>query len=163
MKILILLLLFSFMAGASLAQVEKSSQLYQTIKSRDSLLFDVGFNQCDIRQFENILSDTFEFYHDKAGITGSKAEFIESIKNVLCKLNYKPRRELEEGSMEVFPLKKSGVLYGAIQIGKHRFYAIEKDKPEHLTSVAKFTHLWLLESGIWKLSRGLSYDHQDKE
>src|SRR5262249_421878 len=41
------------------------------------------------------------------------------------------------------------------------FYAQEKGRPEYLTSTAKFTHVWLLENGKWKLSRALSYDHQE--
>lgn len=145
------------------AQESTSSELYKTLKSKDSLLFNIGFNKCDISQFENLVSDDFEFYHDKSGITSSKSAFIASIKDGLCKMDYKAKRELVEGSVEVYPLEKNGVLYGAIQTGKHRFYAIEKGKPEHLTGVAKFTHVWLLENGVWKLSRGLSYDHQEKE
>ncbi len=145
------------------SQVDKSSELFKTLQKQDSLLFNVGFNTCDITQFENIISDSFEFYHDQAGIINSKADFITSIKNNICKLSYKARRELVDGSLQVFPLEKNGVMYGAVQTGKHRFYALEKDKPEYLTSVAQFTNVWLLEKGQWKLSRCLSYDHQDKE
>lgn len=145
------------------AQVDKSSELFTILKIKDSLLFNVGFNTCDISQFENLVSDNFEFYHDKSGVTSSKSAFISSIKDGLCKLPYKPRRELMEGSLEVYPLEKNGVLYGAIQMGRHRFYAVEKDKTEHLTGVARFTHVWLIEHGSWKLSRGLSYDHQEKD
>ena len=65
-----------------------------------------------------------------------------------------------ENSLEVYPLEKNGVIYGAIQMGIHRFYALEKNKPEYITSTAKFTHVWLLENGNWKLGRALSYDHQ---
>jgi hypothetical protein len=133
------------------AQVDRSSDLYRTLKSNDSLLFNVGFNTCDIKQFETLVSDNFEFYHDKSGATMSKAAFIESIKNGLCKLSYKPRRELVESALEVYPLENNGKLYGAIQTGKHKFYAIEKDKPEHLTSNAIFTHVWLLENGSTKI------------
>lgn len=156
-NILIILYLASFHLHA---QVDPSSELYRTLKSKDSLLFNIGFNHCDIVQFENLISDHFEFYHDKSGMTLSKAAFISSIKDGLCKMSYKPRRELLESSLQVYPLENNGVLYGAIQMGVHRFYAIEKDKPEYLTSTAKFTHVWLLENGDWKLSRGLSYDHQ---
>ncbi len=74
------------------AQVQHTDKLYETLKEKDSLLFDVSFNTCDISQFENLVSDNFEFYHDKAGITNSKAAFISGIKNGLCKLDYKPRR-----------------------------------------------------------------------
>ncbi|WP_430400279.1 nuclear transport factor 2 family protein [Flavobacterium sp.] len=143
------------------AQEEKSSELYITISKRDSLLFNLGFNNCDILQFENLISENFEFYHDQSGITNSKSAFIQSIENGLCKLDYKPKRVLDKNSLEIFPLKKNGVLYGAIQNGIHKFYAIEKDNTEYLTSTAKFTHLWILENGKWKLTKGLSYDHQD--
>lgn len=156
----LLLLLNSFNLYS---QVDKSSDLFKILKTKDSLLFNVGFNTCDISQFENLVSENFEFYHDKSGITSSKADFIKSIKDGLCKLSYKPRRALDEKSLVVYPLEKDGVLYGAIQMGTHRFYAVEKDKPEYLTSVANFTHIWLLQNGSWKLSRGLSYNHRENE
>jgi len=143
------------------AQTEKSSELYQIIKEKDSLLFNLGFNNCDISQFENLVSEKFEFFHDQSGITDSKSAFINSIKNGLCKLNFKPKRVLVENSLEVYPLKNNGNLYGAIETGTHHFYAIEKDSTEYLTSIAKFSHLWILENGNWKLSKGFSYDHKD--
>ena len=145
------------------AQTEKSSELYQIIKEKDSLLFNVGFNNCDISKFENLVSEKFEFYHDQSGVTDSKSAFINSIQNGLCKLNYKPKRVLIENSLEVYPLKNKGTLYGAIETGIHHFYAIEKDSSEYLTSIAKFSHIWILENGNWKLSKGLSYDHKKFE
>ena len=132
---------------------------FQNTENPGQFAVQVGFNTCDITQFENLISDDFEFYHDRSGITSSKAAFIVSMRDGLCKMDYKARRELVENSLEVFPLENNGVLYGAIQTGNHRFYALEKDKPEYLSSVARFTHVWLLEDGLWKLSRGLSYDH----
>jgi CubicO group peptidase (beta-lactamase class C family) len=147
----------------SKAQVSTSSSLYQTLKKQDSLLFDVGFNTCNIPAFEMLVSDNFEFYHDQAGTMLSKAAFINSVKNNVCSLNYKASRVLEPGSMQVYPLEKNGVLYGAIQTGIHRFYALEPGKPLYFTSRAKFTNVWKLEDGAWKLLRSLSYDHQDTE
>lgn len=157
------LLILLVLNSICFAQVEKSSELYITIKEKDSLLFNLGFNNCDIAQFKDLISENFEFYHDKSGITNSKSEFIQSIENGLCKLNYKPKRVLDKNSLEIFPLMKNGVLYGAIQNGIHKFYAIEKDNTEYLTSTAKFTHLWILENEKWKLTKVLSYDHQDEK
>lgn len=159
MKPTLMCLLLFLSTSTLFSQVSPSSALFTTLKVQDSLLFEVGFNTCDITQFENLVSDDFEFYHDKSGITATKADFIASIRDGLCKMDYKARRALVENSLEVYPLEKNRVLYGAIQTGNHRFYALEKGKPEYLTSVARFTHVWLLENGIWKLSRGLSYDH----
>ena len=158
-----IVLWFLLMSISTFGQVDKASDLHKIIQEKDSLLFNIGFNTCHIAQFENLVSEYFEFYHDQVGITSSKSAFIESIQNGLCKLTYKPRRELAENSMEVYPLEKNGVLYGAIQTGKHNFYAIENGKQEYLTSVAKFTHVWILENESWKLSKGLSYDHKDFE
>ncbi|MBK6965502.1 MAG: nuclear transport factor 2 family protein [Bacteroidales bacterium] len=157
--LLLLLFLFTF---SLFSQVAPSSALFRTLKAQDSLLFEVGFNNCDITQFENLVKEDFEFYHDKSGITATKADFIAGIRDGLCKMNYKARRELVENSLEVYPMENKGVLYGVIQTGSHRFYEVKDVKPDQLTSVAKFTHVWLLENGSWKLSRGLSYDHKVK-
>jgi len=154
------LLLLLCLTTKLFGQEQHSSELYRTLQEKDSLLFNVGFNTCDIRQFENLISDHFEFYHDLGGITKSKVEFISGIQNGLCKSEYKSRRALLRGSLQVYPLQQNGVLYGAIQTGKHRFYETGKNKQEYPTSIAQFTHVWLLENGVWKFSRGLSYDHQ---
>ncbi|MBI3133822.1 MAG: class A beta-lactamase-related serine hydrolase [Bacteroidetes bacterium] len=163
MKRQIVLFFLAFLNSTTFGQVAKTSELYNVIKEKDSLLFNLGFNTCDISQFENLISDSFDFYHDQAGFSNSKEEFISGIKNGLCQLAYKPKRVLAENTMEVYPLEKNGVLYGAIQNGTHNFYAIVDDQPEYLTSTAKFTHVWIIENGNWKLAKGLSYDHQDFE
>jgi len=143
------------------AQVEKSSKLFQQLKAADSLLFNIGFNTCNMASFETLVSENFEFYHDKGGITNSKAEFIQAFKNGLCKTpeTYQSRRELVKGSLEVFALKDNGELYGAIQNGRHQFHEKSVGSPETKGNIARFTHLWLLEDGEWKLIRSLSYDH----
>lgn len=155
------LLFFLIININSFAQSERTSELYKQIKEKDSLLFNVGFNTCDISQFENLVSHDFEFYHDKGGIYPSKASFIASIKNGLCKVSYQLRRQLIDSTLEVYPLNKDGVLYGAIEIGKHKFYTRKNTGQEFLDGIARFTHVWLLEDGQWKFSRGLSYDHKE--
>ena len=161
MKKYFLLIHLLFLTTLITAQVEKSSELHKTIKEKDSLLFNIGFNNCDITQFENLVSDNFEFYHDKAGIVKSKSEFILNIKSGVCNIEYKAIRKLDSTKTEIYPLNNNGKLYGVIQNGVHRFYALEENNIEYITSIAKFTHLWILENGKWKLSKGLSYDHKD--
>jgi CubicO group peptidase (beta-lactamase class C family) len=138
------------------------SDLFKTLQKQDSLMFEVTFNTCDLRPLEYLVSENFEFYHDKGGITNGKRDFINSLKNGLCAHpeSYQSRRELVKGSMEVYPLEKNGVLYGAIQSGRHRFYETVKGKPERFASIARFSHVWLLEEGTWRFARGLSFDHQ---
>ncbi len=53
------------------SQVDRTSELFKTLKLNDSLLLDIGFNTCDIKQFDNLVNDNFEFYHDEAGIMSS--------------------------------------------------------------------------------------------
>jgi CubicO group peptidase (beta-lactamase class C family) len=156
-----------FLTQTGFSQEEKNSELYKIIMSRDSLLFNIGFNTCDISQFENLFSDQFEFFHDRDGVS-NKAEFLHNLKNGLCisPATYQSRRELVEGSTEIYPLYKKGVLYGAIQTGIHRFYETSAakgesllKKNERLGDTARFTHVWILKNGTWKLQRSLSYDH----
>lgn len=158
--ILIGILLLQFHIGFS--QEEKNSKLYKTIMLRDSLLFNIGFNTCDVKQFENLLSDNFEFYHDKDSIQ-DKALFLKKIRQGLCSSTktYQARRDLVQGSTEIYPLSKNGVLYGALQIGIHQFFEPVPGGKDKFGSTARFTHLWILENGVWKLRRSLSYDHQE--
>lgn len=159
MKVLFVLCLSFVVCSSSYSQVERTSALYKIVKEKDSLLFDVGFNTCNIPQFDSLISEDFEFYHDEHGVTRSKQEFIEGFRTGVCGLPYKAKRVLQDNSVKVFALEKEGVLYGAIESGEHKFYALEGSKPEYLTSTADFTNLWLLEHGQWKLSRALSYNH----
>ena len=159
----ITLLLGTFFATLSYAQVGVDSELYQALRTQDSLLFDVGFNQCDISIFEQLVSDDLEFFHDQSGIISGKATFIAGTRDGLCNMDYRAKRVLDDGTLNVFPLYNNGKLYGAVQTGEHRFYALYPDQPERLTSLAKFTHVWLLEEGKWLLSRVISYDHRGSE
>ena len=162
-KYFIIICLFTISFSAP-AQVDKNASLYKTILSKDSLLFNLGFNTCDISQFENLLSENFEFFHDKDSISYKK-QFLYNFRNGLCKspTTYQSRRELIPESTEIYPLYKNKMLYGAIQTGKHRFYEKTLGKEENYASSAKFTHVWRLENGVWKLNIGLSYDHQDSD
>ena len=137
-------------------------EVFDELKRNDSLLFELGFNQCDTNQVRILTSDNFEFYHDQAGITNSKELFIQSISG-LCNMTYRPTRELDEKSLEVHILRNNGKIYGAIQNGKHRFYGEEANRAKYLTSTADFTHLWIIEEGNWKLKRVFSYNHREPE
>ncbi len=161
MKILFLFACLLLASISVAAQTDKNSQLYKTIISKDSMLFNVGFNTCDISQFDNLLSEKFEFFHDKDGVSDKK-EFVYNLRNGLCKSPaiYQSRRELLKESTEIYPLYKNKVLYGAVHTGTHRFYETIVGKAETFASTAKFTNIWLLENGDWKLTKSFSYDHQ---
>jgi CubicO group peptidase (beta-lactamase class C family) len=156
-KILLSFIIAITFSANSKAQVDKNSDIYKTILAKDSLLFDVGFNTCDIKQFEILLSENLKFYHDKDGIS-DKTKFLNDLKNGLCK-NPETRqvnRFLVKESIEIFPLYKNGILYGAVQNGEHMF----SEKRESQAGIAKFTNVWQLENGEWKLATSFSFDHQ---
>ena len=158
---LILIYLFSLgIINPITAQVSEDSELFKTLKTKDSLLFNVGFNECDLTQFKNLTTDDLEFYHDENGVLNSNEEFATVMANGICKKDnpYKPRRELVEGSLEVFPLYSNGILYGAVQNGEHKFYE-RFEGTEKAGSTAKFSHLWILENDQWKIKRIYSFNH----
>ncbi len=146
------------------AQAGKTSAIYKTIMSGDSLLFSVGFNTCDVKQMENILSDRLEFFHDKDGISDKK-KFMSDFRNGLCKSpeTYRSRRVLVDNSTQIYPMYKNGELYAVIQNGAHQFYERVNNQPEQLVGSAQFTNFWFPENGIWKLRKSLSFDHQAQQ
>lgn len=122
------------------------------------MFFEDGFNKCNILVYNCIISDDIEFYHDKGGITNGKASFIASVKNNICNAKNRIRRELAKGSRKVFPLESNNELYGAVQTGVHSFF-VQENQARKKVGTAKFTHLWLLQNGVWQLKGVLSYDH----
>ncbi len=158
------LFLLMFQSVSIVAQVAPNSELFLNLKQKDSLIFERGFNNCELEAFVDLIAEDLEFYHDKAGLSVGKEVFIRQYKDGICgNPNFSARRELIDGSLEVFPLYKNGELYGALQKGIHRFFEKPKGKPEVPGSTARFTHLWLLEDGNWQLKRVLSYDHVMKD
>ena len=141
---------------------DEVNELHEILKKKDSLVFQLGYNNCDTAVFRKLLSEDFEFYHDQSGYMDSKEVLLQSFPN-LCKMSYKATRELIDSSLKVFPLYSGDELYGAIQTGDHIFYGEEDGLPKYVTSVSKFTHVWVLENKEWKLQKILSYDHKIPE
>jgi hypothetical protein len=133
----------------------------EKILQMDAVVFEQGFNNCDIEALTGVIDESLEFYHDQSGITLGKQDFLDTTRNNICSLDYRPRRELIPGTTQVHPLYDNGELYGAIQMGEHRFFARYEDQPEKLTSIASFTHLWTRTDDGWLLSRVLSYAHHN--
>ncbi|WP_439128007.1 nuclear transport factor 2 family protein [Polaribacter sp.] len=156
-KVIIAICMFLF-SLISNAQVEKSSELYKTLKSKDSIIFKRAFNKCETEKLAPIIAENFEFYHDVAGIQ-NREEFMNAIKQNICTNPGNYKREVVESSLEVYPLNNNGILYGAIQRGKHTFQE-KSNNVLKTVGIADFTHLWILENKTWKLKRVLSFNHQ---
>ena len=128
--------------------------LYDSIAYLDSIFFD-AFNTRDLDKLKSLLSDSLEFYHDLGGVT-NYTQNIDAFKRTFAN-ERKLKRELVEGTLEVYPVKD----YGAVETGIHRFYATEKGEQEKLSSEAKFVQLWQKKNGVWKITRIISYGHQE--
>ena len=95
----------------------------------------------------------------------TKKKFITDFKNGLCKSpeTYQLKRFLIGKSTEIYPMYKDGKIYAAIQNGDHLFYEKIGNQAEKLVGEARFTHLWMLENGEWKLKNSLSFNHHPKQ
>ncbi|MEM8927677.1 MAG: nuclear transport factor 2 family protein [Bacteroidota bacterium] len=145
------------------AQNTTKNELYDILKAQDSLLFNAAFNNCDIGTLNAMFTEDFEFYHDKGGITEGKDAFVGGIAEDCASRDpnakQPAKRILVPGSLEVYPLFKGGQLYGAIQHGVHTFEFLNENGEYQKGDIAKFTHVWILKDGMWKIKRELSYDH----
>ncbi|WP_432712543.1 nuclear transport factor 2 family protein [Pedobacter sp.] len=125
--------------------VPESPELYQTIVALDSIYFQT-YNTCDLEKMASMTDEDLEFYHDRGGLSTSKAEYLASIKQNICG---KVHRVLTKGSIEVYPIQG----YGAVEIGYHSFKnLVEKGQSEP----SKFIVIWKLKDGNWKMSRVVS-------
>lgn len=154
------LILSFFLAGSLTAFSQDTEvQVKQTIFEKDSL-FWIAYNRCDVEGMTSVISDDVEFYHDMGGVTMGRDSLMMTIKKNLCSNDhFRLRRAPVKGTVQVYVMKKNGVPYGAIISGQHVFYVNEKGKKEFLDGLARFSQLWILKDGVWKMTRILSYDH----
>ena len=142
-------LTFFFSILSSTGQTSKQPDaLFETIKSLDAKLFD-AYNHCNLETLGSMVSDDLEFYHDQTGLMVGKAPFLAAIKQNICG---KVQRTLLEDTLEVYPLKG----YGAVEIGIHRFH--HPNEPDNVGD-AKFVTIWHDDNGVWKVTRVISYEH----
>ena len=113
-------------------------------------MFD-AYNAHDVDGLMVMFSDDLEFYHDTGGML-DHAQVTAGFTNVFAN-NKDIRRDLVDGTLEVYPVKG----YGAIEIGAHRFCHTENGKPD--CGTFKFMQLWRYKDGAWQVTRDVSYGH----
>ena len=105
----------------------------------------------DVSRLMALFTADLEFYHDEDGL-----QFFDQTKagftNMLAS-NKGMRRELVEGTLEVYPLKG----FGAIEIGAHRF--CHREKGRITCGTFRFVHVWKQTDQGWKIARVVSYGH----
>ena len=156
--IIIFAVLISAFSVAQDKYPQSQKELEEKIIALDAKAFEM-YNTCNLEQFSTFFTEDLEFYHDKAGYSKGLDKLIESIQNYICNdSKTKVLRKPLTNTFKVYPLEG----YGAILTGEHEFYIVENNS-EKKTGTAKFTHVWLLIDGTWKMSRILSYDHKAAE
>ena len=136
-----------FVSFSTFAQVDKSTELYKTILGLDKELFD-AYNTCseNLVKHASFYADDIEFFHDGSGLSTSKEDIIEAIKNNICG---KVTRELVADSIEIHEIPN----YGVVVIGYHKFNnLIEKST----SKPSKFIVFWKRMDNNWKLTKVVS-------
>lgn len=140
---------------------ELTKELHDAIALADAAFFAAFFDTCDVDKVAAMVTDDFEFFHDKDGLaTTSGAQFVEAMKRKCARQksgeDFLSKRVLDADTLKVYPLNN----YGAVEVGVHRFYAVIEGQPDRLTETSQFTQVWKQERDAWKLARVLSYDHR---
>lgn len=142
----VLLVFAAVVAPAQTAQ--HPDPLFATIQAEDAKLFD-AYNRCDLVTLGSMVSDDLEFYHDQTGLSVGKAPFLAAIRQNICG---KVQRTLLLDTLEVYPLKG----YGAVELGIHRFS--HPNDPGNIGD-ARFVMLWQQKNEGWKVTRVISFEH----
>jgi hypothetical protein len=127
------------------AYVPGSKALYNTVVKLDSAYFDT-YNRCNLAKMDSLTAENIEFYHDRGGLTTSKKDLIQSIKNNICG---KVTRTLVKGSIEVYEIPG----YGAVEFGYHTFRNLAEHSESH---PSKFVVIWRLKDDKWQMTRVIS-------
>ena len=134
--------------GSKVSTVTK--ELYDSIAHMDTILSE-AFNAHDHGKLSALFTEDIEFYHDKDGLIDHH-QSDEGFKRMFDQ-NNGIKRELVQGSFEVYPIKD----YGAVEIGAHQFCHIESGKKD--CGTFPFIMLWQKHNEGWKISRVISYNH----
>ncbi|QEG34944.1 nuclear transport factor 2 family protein [Bythopirellula goksoeyrii] len=139
---------------------DEPSELFIQLRDMDSTIFEEGFNKCNEEVLRSVLHEDLEFLHDLSGESEFDG-FIKSIQENICSNPHgKLTRKVVPESLSVFPLKKDGTTYAAVQFGAHEFYFTPNGGSANRVSSGRFIHTYFLNEGEWKLKRVISYDHQ---
>lgn len=129
------------------------AQLVSAITAADRQLY-AAFTARDVSRYATFLSSDLEFYQDHTGLTNYQQN-LDAFRN-RCAEGIHLRRELDKDSLIINAAPGAG----AIQYGIQRFYSTNPDGTEHLDATARFTNIWTRQSGAWKLTRIISFDHR---
>lgn len=127
-----------------------AARLRELVGELDRNMFE-AYNAHEVDGLMAWFTEDLEFYHDTGGLLDFQ-QVKQGFTSVFVN-NKDIRRDLVEGSLEVYPIRD----YGAIEIGAHRFCHTENGKPD--CGTFRFMQIWRVDGGVWKVSRDVSYGH----
>ena len=144
--------------------IPRGPALVEAVTASDATFFALFFEGCDPAKLATMVTDDFEFFDDRAGLAATDGASFVAQYRTRCEARQAPdawrsRRELVRDTLQIYPINT----YGAVETGEHLFYERHGDGPEVLAGRARFSQLWKLEAGHWKLARVFSYDHAAAE
>ncbi|MBW4331421.1 nuclear transport factor 2 family protein [Stakelama sp. CBK3Z-3] len=146
--------------AARTARTHVAPDIVARLIERDAQLFAAAFDRCDPQAMRAMVTDDFEFYHDREGLIAANGDQFLADGIETC--NRRARGEAEVLRREFIPGSNSFHALGegrVMQIGRHRFYLIEAGRPDRLVEEATFLHLWRRMPDGWRIAREISYDH----
>lgn len=150
-----MLILAAMMALA--APAAERPPLADEIARASERYFTLHLDKCDPARFRAMLTPDFENFNDNNGFRGLKAHVARYRER--CKAERDGRlvplrRKLVPGSFRVFPLPG----YGALEEGAQEFYQRDTGLS---AGKARYIQVWRKVHGQWRISRRISYDHQE--
>lgn len=143
--------LLSLGSGAARAETDGTeAALRAEIVGLDAAMFG-AFNDHDLERLMALFDADLEFYHDLGGLQ-RYADVAAGFKNLFARGDGL-RRDLVEGSLEIYPIKD----YGALEVGAHRFCHVENGRED--CGTFRFLQVWKKEAAGWKVTRVMSYGH----
>lgn len=142
----------------------EGAALTEAVSASDAAFFQLFFEGCDPERLASMVTDDFEFFDDRGGrVVADGASFV-ALYRTQCEARLAPdawrsRREVAPETLGIYPIHG----YGAVETGEHFFYERRGDGPEARVGRARFSQMWKLEDGRWKLARVFSYDHTAAE
>lgn len=140
--------------------IPQGPALTEAVTASDAVFFQLFFEGCDPEKLATMVTDDFEFFDDRGGLMVTDGAAFVAQYRTRCEARRAPggwrtRREPVPGTVHIYRMNA----YGAVETGEHLFYESHGDGPEALAGQAKFSQVWKLEDGRWKLARVFSYDH----
>lgn len=123
--------------------------LRDRVAALDRAVFD-AFNRCEIDKLTAFFDPALEFYHDNAGVTWGREQFINDIKQNVCG---KFTRQLQQATLEVWPIGE----WGAVYSGVHHFCPASGAR---CTGSGRFLHVLQKTGDTWRVTRVVSFDHR---